>query len=141
MKKISKRELLPLLLTFATDALDNILGFFGCKTSRKRNAGYADVGKTIGAMTDFTGEMHVTLAMAGVVDMADAILLRAGTIVNLMEQMGTGEHVQRAEKGGTVNRGKLSLKVGEAEGIGKAMPHLLPYHQADGGQTDAGIQE
>ena len=76
--------MLVLLATLRTDAFDHIFGFFYLETGRKGHGRDADIVKTIGAMTLATSEVDMTMTMARVVEMADAILLRTGTIVNTM---------------------------------------------------------
>ena len=76
--------MLVLLATLRTDAFDHIFGFFYLETSRKGHGRDADIVKTIGAMTLATSEVDMTMTVARVVEMADAILLRPGTIVNTM---------------------------------------------------------
>ena len=73
-----------LFATLRADALDNVFGFFNLEASRKGNGRNADIVKTIGAMTLATSEVDMAMTVARVVEMADTILLRTGTIVNTM---------------------------------------------------------
>ena len=56
----------------------------GLEAGRKGYGRDADIVKTIGAMTLATSEVDMAMTVARVVEMADAILLRPGTIVNTM---------------------------------------------------------
>ena len=76
--------MLVLLATLRTDAFDHIFGFFYLETGRKGHGRDADIVKTIGAMTLATSEVDMAMTVARVVEMADTILLRTGTIVNTM---------------------------------------------------------
>ena len=76
--------MLVLLATLRTDAFDHIFGFFYLEAGRKGHGRDADIVKTIGAMTLATSEVDMAMTVARVVEMADAILLRTGTIVNTM---------------------------------------------------------
>ena len=74
-----------------TDAFHHIFGLFPLEAGGEGNGGNVDIGEAIGAVAYATGEVDMALAVARVVEMANAILLRAATVVNLVEQVCLGE--------------------------------------------------
>lgn len=121
------------------DAFNDVFGLFHLETRGKGDAGNVDILKAVGTVATAAGEVDMAMTVAGVVQVADAVLLRTGAVVNLMQQVGLGEQGQRAEQCGTVDGGQGGLQVCQAEGIGEAMTHLAPNEQADSRQPDARI--
>ena len=58
-----------------TDPLYDILCFLLLKACRQQDRRDFHVGQTVCAVADAAGQMNVTLALTGVVEVADAVLL------------------------------------------------------------------
>lgn len=123
------------------DAFDDIFRLAGFETVGQGDDRDVDVGKAEGAVAHEAGEVDVASAMVGIALGTDAVFLRACAVVDEMKQMGIGKRGERTEQGGTIDRGKRGLKVGQGEGIAEAVTHLAPDHQAYRRHTDAGIIE
>ena len=67
-----------------TDTLDDILRLFLYEAFRQGDRGDTYMGKTEGAVTLPTGDVDMSLAMAGIVQMADTVFLGARAIVDVM---------------------------------------------------------
>ena len=116
------------LLASGANAFDNVFCFFGLETGGEGDGGYVDTCEAVGAVAEAAGEVDVAVAVARVVEVADAVFLRTATVVNLVEKVGVGQGLEVAEEGGAVNGGQVLLKVGEAEGVGQFVAHFAPYH-------------
>ena len=123
------------------DALDDVLCLFGFKALGQRHGGYGDVGQAEGAVADKTGQVDVVAQMVSLVRRADAVLLRACTVVNLMQQMGFGECDEGAEQRRAVDGGQRLFKVSQREGVVEAVSHLTPDKQANRCHANACIVE
>lgn len=94
-----------------TDTLDDILRLFLYEAFRQGDRGDTYMGKTEGAVTLPTGDMDMSLAMAGVVQMADTVFLGAGTVVDVMQQMRLREQGKGTEQGGAVDSRQSGFQV------------------------------
>ena len=73
---------------FGADALDEVLGFFGLETFGDHDLRNADVGEAEGTVADAAGQVHVSRAQTRVIMVADAVFVRPGAIVDVVEQVG-----------------------------------------------------
>ena len=64
-----------LIITLRTDTLHHILRLFYLETRRQRDRGDVYIFQAEGAVTTATRQVHMTKALAGVVQMADAVFL------------------------------------------------------------------
>ena len=128
-------------VTSGTDALDDVLRLSGCPTFRQGDGGNADVGEAVGAVAADASEMDVPFAVVGVAGGADAILLRAGAVVNLVQQVSLGKRRECAEERGAVHRRQRGLQISQRKGIAEAVAYLTPDKQANRCHTDACIVE
>lgn len=103
--------------------------------------GYAYACQTIGAVAFATSQMNMAVTLSGIVKMADAIFLHARSVVNIMEQMHTGKEGECAKQGGAINCRLGLFNICQTKSITETMAYGAPYHQAYGGDTDAGIVE
>ena len=62
-----------------------------------------NIFQTERAMTITTGEMHMSKALACIIQMANTIFLRARTIIDIMQQMGFRQQCQGTENGRAIN--------------------------------------
>ena len=92
------------------DAFNDVFGLFHLETRGKGDAGNVDILKAVGAVATAAGEVDMAMTVAGVVQVADAVLLRTGAVVNLMQQVGLGEQGQRAEQCERSTVGKAASK-------------------------------
>ena len=121
-------------LAGGTNALHNILCFLHLITGRQGNNGDSIVLEAVGAAAFPTGEMDV-IQMMIVNATADAILLKARPVVNLMQKMMFGKQTQRAENAGTVHLRHTLLHILQRKGLVRPAA-FLPYQYADGGRLD-----
>ena len=121
------------------DAFDDIFGLFGNEAFGQGYGRYGDVGEAECPVAACAGEVHVALAMARVVVVADAVFLHAAAIVDAVQQVGVAEEGQRTEQGGTVDGGQRLFEVAEAEHSVGVVAHLAPYHCAYGCYADTCI--
>ena len=124
-----------------TDALDDVFGFFGDEAFGQRHRRNGDVAEAESLVAAGAGEVHVALAVAGVVVVADAVFLHSAAVVDVVQQVGVAEKGQRAEQGGAVDGGQRLLEVAQAEDAIGVVPYLSPYHQTHGGYAYAGIMQ
>lgn len=73
------------------DAFDHIFRFFLHEAFRQWHWRNFHVRQAEGAVANAARQVDMSLAVARVVDVANAILLRAATVVNLVEQVCLGE--------------------------------------------------
>ena len=92
-------------------------------------------------MANSTRQMHMTLTMARVVEMADAILLRTRPIVDVVKQVGIGQERQRAKQCRAVDRRQRGLQIGKTESVAEPVSHLSPDEQPHGRHTNTSIVE
>ena len=83
----------------------------------------------------------MSLAMTGVVEMADTVFLCSAAVVDLMQQVGVGECGECAEEGRAVNRGQCLYQVLQVESVIELVAHMSPYQQTDGSHAHACIVE
>ncbi len=123
------------------DAFHHIFGLFPLEAGGEGNGGNVDIGEAIGAVAYATGEVDMALAVARVVEMADAIFLRSGAVVDFMEQVFLGEERQHAEQCGAVDGGQGGFKVCQIERIAEVVAHFLPDEHAHGSDADARVHK
>ncbi len=83
----------------------------------------------------------MSLAMTGVVEMADTVFLCSAAVVDLMQQVGIGECGECAEEGRAVNRGQCLYQVLQVESVMELVAHMSPYQQTYGCHANASIVE
>ena len=83
----------------------------------------------------------MSLAMTGVVEMADTVFLCSAAVVDLMQQVGVGECGECAEESRAVNRGERLHQVLQVESVIELVTHMSPYQQTDGSHAHACIVE
>ena len=83
----------------------------------------------------------MSLAMTGVVEMADTVFLCSTAVVDLMQQVGVGECGKGAEKGRAVNSGQCLYQVLQVESVMELVAHMSPYQQTDSSHAHACIVE
>ena len=119
------------------DTFDDIFGFLGDEAFGQGYGWYGDVAEAEGLVAACAGEVHVALAVACVVVVADAIFLYAAAVVYGVQQMGVAEEGQCAKQGGAVDGGQSLFEVAEAEHTVGVVAHLAPYHCANGSYADS----
>ena len=80
------------------DAFDQVLGLLRLEAFRENDLGDAHVGKTEGPMADAARKVHVSSTHTGVVVMADAILVRAGAVVDVVKQMRLAQQGESTDR-------------------------------------------
>ena len=143
MKKTSNRSmsLVSLFCTIGAHAFYHILRLFKLETFGDGHLWDAHVRQAECPMANTTRQMHMTLTMARVVEMADAILLRPRPIIDVVKQMGIGQERQRAEQRRAVDRRQRSLQIGKTESVAEPVSHLTPDEQPHGRHTNTSIVE
>ena len=78
-------------------------------------------------------------AVQSVIVVADAVLVRAGAVVDVVKEVGVAQQSERAENGGLVDGRQCVLDIGQAESTGECMPDLPPNEKPDRGNADSGL--
>ena len=84
-------------------------------------------------------QMDMSGAVEGVVVVADTELVRAGTVIDVVEQVSLTKQSERAEERGLVHCRQRILQVGEAERPRQGTPYLAPYEKPDRCDADSGL--
>ena len=83
--------------TMGANAFHHIFRFFGYEAFRQRHLWNANVGQTVGAVAQSAGQVDMAHTLPGVVMMADAVFLRSGTIIDVVQQVGFAQQRERTE--------------------------------------------
>ncbi len=83
--------------------------------------------------------MDMSGAVEGVVVVADTELVRAGTVIDVVEQVSLTQQSERAEERGLVHCRQRVLQVGEAECPCQGTPYLAPYEKPDRSDANSGL--
>ena len=89
-------------------------------------------------MTHATVEMDVSHPRKRVVSAAQTVFLRAGAVVDSIEQMVVAQQREGSEKGGFIDRGEFLLQIGQIEDAGELTVDGAPTEEAHRGDADAG---
>ena len=83
--------------------------------------------------------MHMSKALACIIQMANTIFLRARTIIDIMQQMSFRQQRQGAEDSRAVNSRQGCFQICQTKSVTKPMTHLTPDQQSYSSNTDACI--
>ena len=69
------------------------------------------MGKTEGTVAYTASNVYMSFAMPGIIKMADAVFLRSGTVIDVMQQMCLRQQGKRTKKRRTIDCRHLSFQV------------------------------
>ena len=140
-RELKKRSAIRLPAACRADAFDDVLGLLRLEACGKRHLRNVNIGQTVRAMADAAAQMHVSLTVTRVIEVAHAVLLRARTVVDFVQKVRIGEKGKHAEERGTVHGGQLGLQVSQVEGVTESVTHLFPDEQTDSRHADARVDQ